>query len=106
MSVLRRTTRPVTVAVATSAIQPCLDSRARHGARSVTPPGRTAKYPVVQISAPSDEELLSATDARSFEFFYRRHVDTLLGYFARRTGNAEMAADLTSETFAAALAGR
>jgi RNA polymerase sigma factor (sigma-70 family) len=54
----------------------------------------------------TDEDLLSAADARSFEEFYLRHVDTLLGYFARRTGDAELAADLASETFAAALAGR
>jgi len=54
----------------------------------------------------SDEDLLSATDARSFEEFYLRHVDMVLGYFARRTGDAELAADLASETFAAALAGR
>jgi RNA polymerase sigma factor (sigma-70 family) len=54
----------------------------------------------------SDEDLLSAADARSFEEFYVRHVDMVLGYFARRTGDAELAADLASETFAAALAGR
>ena len=42
----------------------------------------------------------------SFEEFYLRHVDTVLGYFVRRTGDAELAADLASETFAAALAGR
>jgi RNA polymerase sigma-70 factor (ECF subfamily) len=54
----------------------------------------------------SDEDLLSAADARSFEEFYLRHVDTILGYFARRTGDAEVAADLASETFAAALASR
>jgi len=54
----------------------------------------------------TDEELLSARDAESFEQFYLRHVPTLLGYFARRTHDAELAADLTSETFAAALAGR
>lgn len=30
----------------------------------------------------------------------------MLGFFARRTGDPELAADLTSETFAAALAGR
>ena len=54
----------------------------------------------------SDEDLLSAADARSFEEFYLRHVDVVLGYFARRTGDAELAADLVSETFAAALAGR
>jgi len=54
----------------------------------------------------TDEELLSAPDARSFEEFYLRNVDMVLGYFARRTGDAELAADLTSETFAAVLAGR
>ena len=54
----------------------------------------------------TDEDLLSATDAFSFEEFYVRHVDMVLGYFARRTGSAEMAADLASATFAAALAGR
>jgi RNA polymerase sigma-70 factor (ECF subfamily) len=54
----------------------------------------------------TDEDLLSARDATSFELFYLRHVDTLLGFFARRTGDPELAADLTSETFAAALAHR
>ena len=54
----------------------------------------------------TDEDLLSAPDARSFEEFYLRNVDMVLGYFARRTGDAELAADLASETFAAALAGR
>ena len=60
----------------------------------------------MQPSSRTDEDLLSDRDAASFELFYRRHVETLLGYFARRTGDPEMAADLTSETFAAALAGR
>ena len=54
----------------------------------------------------TDEDLLSAPDARSFEEFYLRNVDMLLGYFARRTGDADLAADLASETFAAVLAGR
>ena len=56
--------------------------------------------------AASDEELLVGRDPASFELFYRRHVDTLLGFFSRRTRDAELAADLTAETFAAALAGR
>jgi RNA polymerase sigma-70 factor (ECF subfamily) len=60
----------------------------------------------MRSTSATDEELLSAADARSFEEFYLRHVDTVLGYFARRTGDAEVAADLASETFAAALAGR
>ena len=54
----------------------------------------------------SDSELLSATDTRSFELFYRRYFDPLLGFFARRTRDPELAADLTAETFAAALAAR
>ena len=60
----------------------------------------------MQTPSRSDEELLSARDAASFEQFYLHHVSTLLGFFARRTGDPELAADLTSETFAAALASR
>jgi len=54
----------------------------------------------------SDEDLLSARDGASFELFYRRHAERMLGYFARRTRDAELSADLTAETFAAVLAGR
>src|SRR4051812_40178527 len=54
----------------------------------------------------TDDELLSARDARSFEEFYARHEPSVLRYFARRTHDPELAADLTSETFAAALAAR
>src|SRR3954462_2415952 len=54
----------------------------------------------------SDEELLSAHDAASFELLYRRHAEPLLGFFARRTAAPELAADLCAETFAAALASR
>jgi RNA polymerase sigma factor (sigma-70 family) len=57
-------------------------------------------------TAPSDEALLAARDAATFEQFYLRHVETLLGFFARRTRDPELAADLTAETFAAALADR
>ena len=55
----------------------------------------------------SDDDLLAATRAEpeAFAVFYRRHVDSLLAYFARRTRDAELAADLTAETFAAALDG-
>lgn len=54
----------------------------------------------------TDEQLLVARDALSFEQFYVRHVDAMLGFFARRTFDAELAADLCAETFAAALASR
>jgi RNA polymerase sigma-70 factor, ECF subfamily len=54
----------------------------------------------------SDEELLAGGDPASFELFYGRHVDGVLAFFSRRTRDAELAADLTAETFAAALVGR
>jgi RNA polymerase sigma factor (sigma-70 family) len=53
----------------------------------------------------TDEELLARRDEDAFACFYRRHAAPLLGYLVRRTGDAELAADLTAETFAAALAG-
>ncbi len=55
----------------------------------------------------TDDELLAATRTRpeAFAVFYRRHVAGVLAYFARRTRCAETAADLTAETFAAALDG-
>jgi RNA polymerase sigma-70 factor, ECF subfamily len=56
--------------------------------------------------ARSDEDLLAGLDPASFELFYLRHVDGVLGFFARRTRDAELAADLTAETFAAALVSR
>ena len=54
----------------------------------------------------SDEELLASLEPGSFAVFYRRHVRDLVGFFMRRTRNAELAADLTAETFAAALVSR
>ena len=57
-------------------------------------------------SALSDEALLSSRDPAGFEEFYVRHVDGLLGFFARPTRDPELAADLTAETFAAALVAR
>jgi DNA-directed RNA polymerase specialized sigma24 family protein len=55
----------------------------------------------------TDEELLAAVrrEPEAFGVFYRRHVSGLLGYFLRRTREAELAADLTAEMFAAALDG-
>jgi len=55
---------------------------------------------------PADEAILAALALRPHDFalFYRRHVRGLLGYFLRRTGDPELAADLCAETFAAALA--
>jgi RNA polymerase sigma-70 factor (ECF subfamily) len=53
-----------------------------------------------------DDDLLTSPDAASFGLFYRRHVRSVIGYFMRATRNADIAADLTAETFAAALVAR
>ena len=44
-------------------------------------------------------------DPDAFAAFYRGHSAAVAGFFLRRTANAEVAADLTAETFAAAFAG-
>jgi RNA polymerase sigma factor (sigma-70 family) len=56
----------------------------------------------------SDWELLrgSRDDPERFGLFYERHVDQILAFFYRRTACPETAADLTSETFAAAFLAR
>ncbi|MDQ3986673.1 MAG: RNA polymerase sigma factor [Actinomycetota bacterium] len=56
----------------------------------------------------SDAELLkrSQSEPDAFGVFYDRHAKRVLGYLYRRTASAEMAADLTAETFAQALTSR
>jgi len=53
----------------------------------------------------SDEELLDRTadEPEAFGAFYRRHVGGVLAFFRRRTGDTQLALDLTGETFARAL---
>ncbi|MGH2883460.1 MAG: RNA polymerase sigma factor [Solirubrobacteraceae bacterium] len=45
----------------------------------------------------------TAGDPEAFAVFYRRHVRGVLAFFRRRVPSAEIALDLTAETFAAAL---
>src|ERR687883_1316852 len=54
----------------------------------------------------SDDELLASLKPGSFAVFYRRHAEDVVAFFMRRTRTAELAADLTAETFAAALVAR
>ncbi|MEV4419428.1 RNA polymerase sigma factor [Patulibacter sp. NPDC049589] len=54
----------------------------------------------------STDAALLRGDADAFAAFYRRHEDAVLRYFLRRVRRADVAADLTAETFAGALAGR
>ena len=52
----------------------------------------------------SPELLVAARrDAAAFAHFYRCFERSLLGFFMRATGRADLAADLTAETFARAL---
>jgi RNA polymerase sigma-70 factor (ECF subfamily) len=54
----------------------------------------------------SDEQLLAAAGSQEFALFYRRYAQDVLAYFVRRVRDAEAAADLTAETFAAAIIAR
>jgi RNA polymerase sigma-70 factor (ECF subfamily) len=54
----------------------------------------------------SDEELLTSGEPAVLRAFYRRRVRGVLEYLMRRTGDPEAAADLTAETFAAAIVAR
>jgi RNA polymerase sigma factor (sigma-70 family) len=54
----------------------------------------------------SDEQLLAAIagcDDRASSAFYRRHLRAVLAWLMGRTGDPELAADLTAEVFAAAM---
>src|SRR5580700_3293197 len=58
------------------------------------------------VSRGHDEQALlsaAAADAQAFAAFYRHFERGVLGFFMRATGRAELAADLTAETFARAL---
>jgi RNA polymerase sigma-70 factor (ECF subfamily) len=59
----------------------------------------------MELAHLSDDELLAATPdrAEAFGIFYVRHERAVIGFFHRRTADAELAADLTAEVFAAAL---
>jgi len=50
--------------------------------------------------------VLSANHPDAFGELYRRHAEALMRFFARRTFDPEVAAELTAETFAEAFASR
>ena len=50
--------------------------------------------------------ILSVRRPEAFVIFYQRHAEGLLRYFARRTLEPDVAAELTAETFAEAYASR
>jgi RNA polymerase sigma factor (sigma-70 family) len=59
----------------------------------------------MEFARTTDESLLRMTpsDVDAFGEFYRRHERAVLVYFMRRTSAPDVAADLSAETFAAAL---
>ena len=63
------------------------------------------KLTVDKFEHRSDQELLehAAHEPEAFGAFYRRHVGGVLAFFRRRTGDSQLALDLTAETFARAL---
>ena len=56
-------------------------------------------------SEPADEDLLRrlSSDPAAFEVFYRRHVDQVIGFAARRVTDPADAADLVAATFVTVL---
>ena len=54
----------------------------------------------------TDEALLLSGELEDFGRFYDRYVSSLLAFFQRRVLDPEAAADLTAETFAAAMVAR
>jgi RNA polymerase sigma factor (sigma-70 family) len=60
---------------------------------------------MMDFGGDDEQALLSAAslDAKAFGAFYRHFERPVLGFFMRATGRAELAADLTAETFACAL---
>ena len=58
-----------------------------------------------EMDVRDDRALLAASRAqgRGFETFYRRHYAAVAAFHLGRCGDRELAADLTAETFAAAL---
>jgi DNA-directed RNA polymerase specialized sigma24 family protein len=62
--------------------------------------------PIVRHAGATDAELLSRTreDPQAFGAFYDRFEADVLAFFWRATRRGDLAADLTAETFAQALA--
>lgn len=53
--------------------------------------------------SPPDPVAAIRSDPRTLERFYRAHVDDVIGYFARRCTSPHDVADLTADTFVAAI---
>jgi RNA polymerase sigma-70 factor (ECF subfamily) len=72
-----------------------------------TEPAATVRDPTRQgdATAVGGQEQPPGSRLEAFEQTYRRNVDGVMGYFARRCRDPQTVADLTSETFVRAAAG-
>ena len=77
-------------------------SRGRDDGRAMAP---DADQLARQLARRDDAELLALTQSvpAAFDVFFVRHSKAIASYLWRHTGNQDVAADLTSETFAVAL---
>jgi RNA polymerase sigma factor (sigma-70 family) len=86
----------------TVALSQVPSSRERDDGRAMAPdPDQLAR----RLARCGDADLLALTPSvpDAFDVFFRRHSEAILAYLWRQTGNQDIALDLTSETFAAAL---
>ncbi len=58
-----------------------------------------------RLAARADASAGRAGAAAEFERLYRANVDAVTAYFARRSADAQLVADLTADTFVAAITG-
>lgn len=60
----------------------------------------------MSVESAAEDLRRSAREPEAFAPFYRRHAEALLAYLARRVHDADLALELTAESFAQAYVGR
>jgi RNA polymerase sigma factor (sigma-70 family) len=65
----------------------------------------TEKTAGTRPEARADEQAAAVGAATEFERLYRANVDAVTAYFARRTADPQLVADLTADTFVAVITG-
>jgi RNA polymerase sigma factor (sigma-70 family) len=65
----------------------------------------TEKTAGTRLEAEAGEQIAGAGAATEFERLYRANVDAVTAYFARRTADPQLVADLTADTFVAVITG-
>lgn len=65
----------------------------------------TEKTAGTRPAAAASEQTAASSAATEFERLYRANVDAVTAYFARRTADPQLVADLTADTFVAVITG-